>query len=221
MNELPELVRAGADDWLFILFVIFAIAAQAIDANRKKKLAEQRKAAGKGLKPSAPSRTPSQSKAPQEELDSFLKMLGARQEEEMIRPAAEPRPERSSMMPPPRPQPPMTKAPVKPRGPSAKKRTAEQDFKKRYSGANRIQKATESIQAAQKEAVSSMLHQSRSLVMNMQGVRMPTIQAGPSMTTGHKAHATFDINLKNRNELRRAILNQEILGKPKAMDPYR
>jgi hypothetical protein len=51
-------------------------------------------------------------------------------------------------------------------------------------------------------------------------MKMPTIQIGPHMKSGSGAATRLGLNLTNRTELRRAILNQAILGKPRAMDPF-
>lgn len=221
MNVFPEMARAGADDWLFILFVLFGITAQVIEANRKKKLAAKKNPAGPRPLPSGPPASPPEAKAPQEELEAFLKALGVQQESAAVKSAAASPapPERPKRQRPPEPQ--TQRRFIKP-APAPKQATAEQKFRQRYSGASSAQQAATPMNLMpDNEGVNRMLQQSRSLITNIPGIRMPTPPLGPRNSTGLKPNSSFDLNLKNRNELRRAILNQEILGKPKAMEPYR
>lgn len=190
MTGLPEIIRAGADDWLFIVFVVFGIAGQAIDAKRKKKL-RQEKASQPVTKPAAVAPM-QEANTPQEDLDTFLQALGMKQKNV----APEP------MVPPP---------------PICHVQERVPEFRPEPSP-NPVVAAVAPVQQtiALVKADKRLPADQPSCTMVMQGIKMPTIQMGPRMNSGTRTHVS--LNLKTRNQLRRAILNQEILGKPKAME---
>lgn len=209
MNTLPELVRADAGDWLFIVFVLFGIAAQAIDGNRKKKLAAKKAAEWKGAEPPVPPKAESTPNVPQADLNAFLQALGMGQQQA---PSPTPSLRPSSVVQ-------ANPVPVKKPVPVPQKTRIRTDLKPHYDDAVSEEEPEPCGMPDNKGA--NLMRQSSALVMNMQGIKMPTIQLGPRMTASRTPKASFNLNLKDRNELRRAILNQEILGKPKAMETQR